>query len=58
MHSCLIQSNREVVDLESLEVTVIATPLTYPPDAIFPVPGSATRYNGVTYGRRGGSREP
>jgi tyrosinase len=57
LHWRVQKSNREVVDLESLEVTVIATPLTYPPDAIFPVPGPATRYNGITYGRRGGSRE-
>jgi len=52
------KSNREVVELESLEVTVIATPLTYPPEAIFPVPGTPVHYNQITYGRPGGSRQP
>ena len=51
-----LQSNGEVAELESLEVAVIATPLSFPPGSIFPVPGQARRHNGITYGRPGGSR--
>jgi tyrosinase len=51
------QTNGEVVGLDSLEVAVFATPLSYPPNAIFPVPGQAVRYNQITYGRPGGSRQ-
>jgi tyrosinase len=50
------QSNGDVAELESLEVTVIATPLTYPLGAMFPVPGHAVRYHRITHGRPGGSR--
>ena len=55
-HLFVSQSNGEVAKLESLEVAVIATPLSYPPGSIFPVPGQARRHNGITYGRPGGSR--
>ncbi|KAH9476336.1 prephenate dehydrogenase (NADP(+)) [Psilocybe cubensis] len=48
--------NGEVVELQSLEVSVFGTPLTYPPGAIFPVAGTPKRYGGITYGRPGGSR--
>ncbi|KAF8061616.1 tyrosinase [Lyophyllum atratum] len=44
-------------ELESLEVTVIGTPLSYSPGELFPVPGDAHRYNGVTHGRSGGCRQ-
>ncbi|KAF9531510.1 tyrosinase [Crepidotus variabilis] len=43
--------------LESLEVSVYATPLSYPPGTMFPVPGERRRHNGITHGRRGGSRQ-
>ncbi|KIM38482.1 hypothetical protein M413DRAFT_75996 [Hebeloma cylindrosporum] len=46
-----------VAELESLEVCVIGTPLTYPPGAQFPVPGERRWYNGITHDRRGGSRQ-
>ena len=52
------QSNGDVAQLESLEVVVIATPLSYPPGAMFPVPGQARRHNHITYGQPGGSRQP
>ena len=45
-------------ELQSLEVTVIATPLSYPPSSIFPVPGQGNRNNRITHGRNGGSRQP
>lgn len=43
--------------LESLEVCIYATPLSYPPGAMFPVPGERHRHNSITHGRRGGSRQ-
>ncbi|PPQ85895.1 hypothetical protein CVT25_015834 [Psilocybe cyanescens] len=46
----------EVAELQSLEVFVVGTPLSYPPGAMFPVPGTPHRYGGITYGRPGGSR--
>ena len=52
------QSNGTPVELESLEVVVIATPLSYPPSAMFPVPGRAHRHHRITHGRSGGSRHP
>jgi len=42
--------------LNSLEVAVYVTPLTFPPGSQFPVPGEARRLDGITYGRDGGSR--
>jgi tyrosinase len=45
-----------VAELESLEVDVIATRLTYPPGSMFPVPGPSQHHHGITHGRRGGSR--
>ncbi|CAA7270513.1 unnamed protein product [Cyclocybe aegerita] len=44
------------VELDSLEVAVLCTSLSYPPGAMFPVPGEPRRYNGITHGRLGGSR--
>ena len=55
--SLLSQANGEVAELSSLEVAVIATPLTYPPGSVFPVPGSPHRHNQITHGRHGGSRQ-
>jgi len=46
----------EPADLRSLEVSVIATPLSYPPGAMFPVPGTPRRHGHITHGRTGGSR--
>ena len=54
--SLLSQMNGEAAELQSLEVVVIATPLSYPPGAIFPVPGQAHRHHRITHGRNGGSR--
>ena len=51
------QSNGTPAELESLEVAVIATPLSYPPGAMFPVPGQARRHNQITHGQPGGSRQ-
>ncbi|KAF8645988.1 hypothetical protein AX16_007415 [Volvariella volvacea WC 439] len=47
-----------VVELQSLEVVIRSTPLTFPPGGSFPVPGRPTYYYEITYGRRGGSRHP
>ncbi|KDR79498.1 hypothetical protein GALMADRAFT_208846 [Galerina marginata CBS 339.88] len=46
----------EPATLSSLEVSVIATPLSYPPGSMFPVPGSPRRHGHITHGRTGGSR--
>lgn len=46
----------EPATLKSLEVTIHATPLSYPPGAVFPVPGEPRRYDRVTRGHGGGSR--
>jgi tyrosinase len=46
----------EAAELRSLEVSVISTPLSYPPGAMFPVPGTPRRHNHITHGRTGGSR--
>jgi tyrosinase len=56
LHWKVQKSNGEEAELQSLEVAVIATPLSYPPGAIFPVPGQAHRHNGITHGKNGGSR--
>ncbi|TFK38852.1 tyrosinase [Crucibulum laeve] len=45
-----------VANLESLEVSIIATPLSLPPGAMFPVPGEPRHHNGITYGKPGGCR--
>ena len=42
--------------MKSFEVSVIVTPLSYPPGAKFPVPGQSRRCNGITFGKLGGSR--
>ncbi|PBK75696.1 hypothetical protein ARMSODRAFT_1079899 [Armillaria solidipes] len=39
----------------SLEVTVLATPLTLEPGVVFPVPGKTQFYPSITAGRIGGS---
>jgi len=45
--------------LTSLEVSasVYGTPLSYPPGAILPARGERRRYNDITHGRDGGSRQ-
>jgi len=52
------KADGSVAELQSLEVSVVATPLSYPPGSQFPVPGKSHRYNRITYGRHGGSRLP
>ncbi|KAF8964505.1 tyrosinase [Flammula alnicola] len=44
--------------LESLEVVIFATPVSYQPGALFPVLGERRQYSSITRGRAGGSREP
>ncbi|KAF8903867.1 tyrosinase [Gymnopilus junonius] len=56
LHWRVQKVNGEPVDLRSLEVSVIATPLSYPPGAMFPVPGTPRRHGHITHGRQGGSR--
>ncbi|TFK38415.1 tyrosinase [Crucibulum laeve] len=50
------KTDGEVAELESLEVSVVATPLSLPPGAIFPVPGAPQKHNGITHGQPGGCR--
>jgi len=45
-----------VAELMSLEVVVLATPVTMPPGAKYPVYGKPQEYPSVTSGRPGGSR--
>ncbi|KAJ7674241.1 tyrosinase [Mycena rosella] len=47
----------DVSHVPSLEVTVFATPLTFPPDSDFPVPGERRQHHRITHGRPGGSRD-
>ncbi|KAJ7501098.1 tyrosinase [Mycena galericulata] len=59
LHWRVQKAGGEAVDLSnvpSLEVTVFATPLTFPPDSDFPVPGERQHHHGITEGRPGGSR--
>jgi tyrosinase len=57
LHWRVQKTSGEAADLPSLEVAVIATPLSYPPGALFPVPGHPHRHNQITHGRSGGSRQ-
>jgi len=57
LHWRVQKTNGEEAELHSLEVAVIATPLTYPPGSLFPVPGEPRRHNHITHGRNGGSRQ-
>ncbi|KAJ7837986.1 hypothetical protein B0H14DRAFT_2790221 [Mycena olivaceomarginata] len=45
----------DLASVPSLEVTVFATPLTWPPGSDFPVPGERRAHRGITAGRPGGS---
>ncbi|KAF9044148.1 tyrosinase [Panaeolus papilionaceus] len=54
----VLKTDGEIAELESLEVCVTGTPLSYPPGAMFPVPGESQRYDVITRGRTGGSRHP
>ncbi|KAK0193825.1 hypothetical protein F5146DRAFT_1032717 [Armillaria mellea] len=45
----------ELTKVTSLEVTVLATPLTLEPGAVFPTPGKTQYYPSITAGRVGGS---
>jgi tyrosinase len=51
----VLKSNGQPAKLKSLEVTVHATPLSFPPGTTLPVPGKSHRYDSITYGRDGGS---
>ncbi|KAF9477267.1 tyrosinase [Pholiota conissans] len=42
---------------ESLEVVVLAIPLSYPEGALFPISGKPRQYDSCTRGRPGGSRQ-
>ncbi|KAF7358740.1 Tyrosinase [Mycena sanguinolenta] len=44
-----------LTDVPSLEVAVFATPLTFPPDSDFPVPGERQQHHDITRGRQGGA---
>ncbi|KAJ7339997.1 tyrosinase [Mycena albidolilacea] len=59
LHWRIQKAGGEAVDIgnvPSLEVAVFATPLTFPPDSDFPVPGERQRHHEPTTGRPGGSR--
>ncbi|KAF8148054.1 tyrosinase [Crassisporium funariophilum] len=56
LHWRVQKADGSPAELESLEVAVFATPLSYPPGSMFPVPGQARRHNRITHGRSGGSR--
>jgi len=45
------------VEIPSLEVSIFSTPLTYGRGSAFPIAGHTNRHNGITHGRRGGSRK-
>nr|BAD51402.1 photo-regulated tyrosinase [Polyporus arcularius] len=44
-------------EVPSLEVAVVATKLTLPAGAPFPVPGDSVFHHDITHGRQGGSRD-
>ncbi len=57
--STLLQADRTGVEpsrLPSLEVTVVATPLTHAPGSLFPIPGDPKYHHHITHGRPGGAR--
>ncbi|KAK7036243.1 tyrosinase [Favolaschia claudopus] len=45
----------DLADVQSLEILVIATPLSFPPESDFPVPGESEHHHGITHGRPGGA---
>ena len=55
--SLLFQADGEVAELQTLEVSVFGNPLSLPPGTFFPVPEKARRFNGITHGKAGGSRQ-
>ncbi|KIJ41405.1 hypothetical protein M422DRAFT_48640 [Sphaerobolus stellatus SS14] len=57
MHWRVQKTDGSPAQLESLEVTVIATPLSLPPGSAFPVAGEPTRHPRITHGRPGGARQ-
>ena len=52
-----VQMDTTPIEPDSLEVVVFATPLTFPPGGMFPLPGERRQYNTITYGRKGGSQD-
>jgi len=47
----------EPARLPSLEVTVVSTPLTKAPGAVFPIAGEPQYHHHITYGRAGGAHQ-
>ncbi|KAF9473594.1 tyrosinase [Pholiota conissans] len=56
LHWRVLKADGSVGQLESLEVSVYGTPMSFPPGSIFPVPGNRRHFHGITHGRAGGSR--
>lgn len=56
LHWRVQKADGTAAQLQSLEVSVYGTPLSYPPGAMFPVPGHRRRVGGITHGRTGGAR--
>ncbi|KAJ6505752.1 tyrosinase [Mycena vitilis] len=59
LHWRVQKASGEVVDLlnvPSLEVAVLSTPVAHPAESPFPVPGESRHHRDITHGRRGGSR--
>jgi len=58
LHWRVQKGDGTVVELPSLEVVVVATRVSLPPGARFPVYEEPQPYPGITFGRPGGSRNP
>ncbi|KAF8529966.1 hypothetical protein JB92DRAFT_3081218 [Gautieria morchelliformis] len=52
----VLKADGTAAELPSLEVVIMATPLTLPVGAILPVAGEPVHHHGVTRGKSGGSR--
>jgi tyrosinase len=58
LHWRVVAHDGTAVDLgriPSLEVSVVAVPLTQTPRAIFPIAGDVQYHHDITYGRQGGA---
>jgi len=58
LHWRVLKADGTVAQLPSLEVMVLAAPLTLPTGAKFPVVGEPKHFHAITHGRPGGSRHP
>jgi len=56
LHWRVQKGGGQPAELDSLEVVVMATPLSFPRGAMFPVPGKMEHHRSVTSGRKGGAR--